>query len=133
MFRTTETLVSYHNTTWRHNPEDLDFKWYKQFRTAKKGWSSSLGAWTYLTTLHRKKTACWEILHRASYSELLWTRWWTFGFYKWRRIWLAEWLSASQVMHPRRVTRTLEVLCSNSDLLLVLSFPPETVGKCTLK
>jgi hypothetical protein len=22
--RTSETLVSYHNTTWRHNPEELD-------------------------------------------------------------------------------------------------------------
>jgi hypothetical protein len=24
--RTSETSVSYHNTTWRHNPEDLEFK-----------------------------------------------------------------------------------------------------------
>jgi hypothetical protein len=24
--RSSETFVSYHNTTWRHNPEDLDFK-----------------------------------------------------------------------------------------------------------
>jgi hypothetical protein len=25
---TSETLVSYHNTTWRHKPEDLDLKFY---------------------------------------------------------------------------------------------------------
>jgi len=37
------------------------------------------------------------MLHRSRNGGLLWTRWWTFGFYKRRRIfWLAEWLLASQ-------------------------------------
>jgi len=27
---TPETLVSYHDTTWRHNPEDLDLKYHRR-------------------------------------------------------------------------------------------------------
>jgi hypothetical protein len=27
---TSETLVSYHNTTWRHNPEDLDLQHHRR-------------------------------------------------------------------------------------------------------
>jgi hypothetical protein len=28
--RSSEMLVSYHNTTWRHNPEDLDLNLYRR-------------------------------------------------------------------------------------------------------
>jgi hypothetical protein len=49
-----------------------------------------------LTTPYRKRTVCYETLHRTL-GVLLLTRQWTFRFYKRRGIsWPAEWLSASQ-------------------------------------
>jgi hypothetical protein len=38
----------------------------KQLRTAVKGWSSNLRLDDWLTTPHRKKKACYEMLHSAS-------------------------------------------------------------------
>jgi hypothetical protein len=71
--------------------------YWKQLRSADKGWSSSsLGVGWGLTTPHCRKPACYETLMQ-DLSGCLWTGQWTFAFSKRRGIsWLAEWLSASE-------------------------------------
>jgi hypothetical protein len=39
---TSETLISYHNTTWRHNPEDLDLNMPRSCNLQPKNHQSSL-------------------------------------------------------------------------------------------
>jgi hypothetical protein len=41
-----ETLLPYHNTTWRHNPEDLDLS---LFKTLNFLMGEEKAAWTYIT------------------------------------------------------------------------------------
>jgi hypothetical protein len=44
----------------------------KHLQTADEGWSFSLGLAEGLTTHHRKKSACYEVSHKASELDRFW-------------------------------------------------------------
>jgi hypothetical protein len=66
---TSETLVSYHNTTWRHNPEDLTLK-------MKAAWTSETLVSYHNTTcpedLTLKVEAAWTSETFVSYHNTTW-------------------------------------------------------------
>jgi hypothetical protein len=55
MFQGSETLVSYHNTTQRHNPEDLDLNLHRRESLKTLTWKSLVSTWEKMAAGKSKK------------------------------------------------------------------------------
>jgi hypothetical protein len=67
---TSETLVSYHNTTWRHKPEDFDLKHHRLKMEA--AWISETSVF-YQNTTRRHKQKYLDLKHPRLKMEAAWT------------------------------------------------------------